>query len=149
MTVHIKSSTSFAWLSERGLASIRNGGIFKDAANREARTRGSEVNLQPNKSTANGTMSFGRTPGVECYLYLLPKPEDSGSSDTGGNLHSTEFRPAIIVAILMWNVFREFFQFCAREKKWWLLPLVILLLVLAVVLIFATSSGIVWSLYPF
>jgi hypothetical protein len=48
----------------------------------------------------------------------------------------------------MWAVFREFFRFCAREKKWWLLPLVFLLLVLAAVLIFATSSGIVWSLYP-
>ena len=48
----------------------------------------------------------------------------------------------------MWTVFREFFRFCAREKKWWLLPLVVLLLALAVILIFATSSGIVWSLYP-
>jgi hypothetical protein len=49
----------------------------------------------------------------------------------------------------MWTVFREFFRFCSREKKWRLLPLVIILLLLAVVLIFATSSGIVWSLYPF
>ena len=53
-----------------------------------------------------------------------------------------------MMAIFMWTVFREFFRFCAREKKWWLLPLVILLLLLAVVLIFASSSGIVWALYP-
>lgn len=49
----------------------------------------------------------------------------------------------------MWTVFREFFRFCAREKKWWLIPLVVLLLLLAAVLIFASSSGIVWALYPF
>ena len=48
----------------------------------------------------------------------------------------------------MWSVFREFLRFCAREKKWWLMPLVVLLLVLAAVLIFASSLGIVWSLYP-
>jgi hypothetical protein len=49
----------------------------------------------------------------------------------------------------MWTVFREFLRFCAREKKWWLMPLVILLLVLATILIFATSSGVVWAIYPF
>jgi len=49
----------------------------------------------------------------------------------------------------MWTVFREFCRFCAREKKWWLMPLVFLLLALAIVLIFVSSSGIVWSLYPF
>lgn len=48
----------------------------------------------------------------------------------------------------MWTMFRDFFRFCARESKWWLLPLVVLLLVLAGALIVATSSGIVWSLYP-
>lgn len=49
----------------------------------------------------------------------------------------------------MWTVLREFFRFCAREKKWWLTPLVVLLVALAVILIFASSTGIVWSLYPF
>jgi hypothetical protein len=49
----------------------------------------------------------------------------------------------------MWAVFREFLRFCSREKKWWLLPLFALLLLLAVFLVFASSSGIVWSLYPF
>jgi hypothetical protein len=48
----------------------------------------------------------------------------------------------------MWNVLREFFRFCARDKKWWLLPLVVILIVLAGVLIFASSSGIVWAIYP-
>jgi len=49
----------------------------------------------------------------------------------------------------MWAVFREFLRFCGREKKWWLIPLVFLLLALAGLLIFASSSGIAWSLYPF
>jgi len=53
------------------------------------------------------------------------------------------------IAAFMWTVFKEFFRFCSREKKWWLIPLVLLLLVLAAVLIFASSSGIVWALYPF
>jgi hypothetical protein len=53
------------------------------------------------------------------------------------------------IASFMWTVFKEFFRFCAREKKWWLIPLVVLLLVLAAILIFASSSGIVWALYPF
>jgi hypothetical protein len=48
----------------------------------------------------------------------------------------------------MWNVFREFLRFCAREKKWWLMPLVVLLLLLGALLVFATSSGIVWAIYP-
>jgi hypothetical protein len=49
----------------------------------------------------------------------------------------------------MWTVFREFLRFCAREKKWWLIPLVVVLLALAALAIFATSSGIVWAIYPF
>jgi len=49
----------------------------------------------------------------------------------------------------MWSVLREFLRFCAREKKWWLIPLVVVLLVLGLVLIFASSSGIAWALYPF
>ncbi|HLP76251.1 MAG TPA: DUF5989 family protein [Candidatus Paceibacterota bacterium] len=49
----------------------------------------------------------------------------------------------------MWQVFKEMIAFLRQEKKWWLLPLVVLLLLLAVFLVFATSSGIVWSLYPF
>ncbi len=48
----------------------------------------------------------------------------------------------------MWTVFREFLRFCAREKKWWLLPLVVVLLLLTAILIFATSSGIAWAIYP-
>jgi hypothetical protein len=50
---------------------------------------------------------------------------------------------------IMWSVLREFLRFCAREKKWWLIPLVVVLLVLGLVLIFASSSGIAWALYPF
>jgi hypothetical protein len=58
-----------------------------------------------------------------------------------------KFSAAATFTAFMWNVFREFLRFCGREKKWWLIPLVVLLLALAVLLIFASSSGIAWSLY--
>lgn len=48
----------------------------------------------------------------------------------------------------MWTVLREFFRFCAREKKWWLIPLVVLLIALGAAIIFGANSGIVWTLYP-
>lgn len=63
-------------------------------------------------------------------------------------LDSTEFRPVITIFAFMWTVFREFFRFCAREKKWWLLPLLVLVIILAMILVFSGSSGVVWSLYP-
>ena len=49
----------------------------------------------------------------------------------------------------MWRLFKEFLLFARQEKKWWLIPLVVLLLVLGAILIFASSSGIAWALYPF
>lgn len=49
----------------------------------------------------------------------------------------------------MWSVLKEFWAFARREKKWWLIPLVVVLLVLGAVLIFTSSGGIVWALYPF
>jgi hypothetical protein len=49
----------------------------------------------------------------------------------------------------MWEIFKEFLQFLRQEKKWWLMPLVVLLLVLGAFLIFGSSSGIAWALYPF
>lgn len=49
----------------------------------------------------------------------------------------------------MWSVLKEFFRFCAQEKKWWLVPLVSVLILLGLVLIFASSSGISWALYSF
>jgi hypothetical protein len=45
--------------------------------------------------------------------------------------------------------FRQFFQLCRQEKKWWLIPLlVVLLLGLAAVFLLASNSGISWALYP-
>ena len=52
-----------------------------------------------------------------------------------------------MMTLSMWTIFREFFRFCAREMKWWLIPLAILLVVLVIVLVFASGSGIVWTLY--
>lgn len=49
----------------------------------------------------------------------------------------------------MWQVFKEFLQFVRREKKWWLIPLVVILLALGALLVFTSSSGIAWALYPF
>jgi len=49
----------------------------------------------------------------------------------------------------MWRLLKEFLLFARQEKKWWLIPLVALLLILGAILIFASSSGIAWALYPF
>ena len=49
----------------------------------------------------------------------------------------------------MWRLLKEFLLFARQEKKWWLIPLVVMLVVLGAILIFASSSGIAWALYPF
>jgi hypothetical protein len=52
------------------------------------------------------------------------------------------------LAHCMWSLFKEFLRFARREKKWWLIPLVVALLLLGVILIFTSSSGLSWALYP-
>ena len=49
----------------------------------------------------------------------------------------------------MWRLLKELLQLCRQEKKWWLIPLVVVLLALGAILVFASSSGIAWALYPF
>ncbi len=49
----------------------------------------------------------------------------------------------------MWRLLKEFLQLCKQEKKWWLIPLIVVLLGLGAILVFASSSGIAWALYPF
>ena len=49
----------------------------------------------------------------------------------------------------MWQIFKEFLQFLRQEKTWWLVPLVVVLLALGAFLVFGSSSGIAWALYPF
>jgi len=49
----------------------------------------------------------------------------------------------------MWALLKDFLRFCRQEKKWWLIPLIVVLLALGLVLVFASSSGIAWALYPF
>jgi hypothetical protein len=49
----------------------------------------------------------------------------------------------------MWALFKEFLAFARQEKKWWLVPLVVLLLAVGAMLVFTSSGGIVWALYPF
>ncbi len=48
----------------------------------------------------------------------------------------------------MWSLLKELLRFCRQEKKWWLIPLVVVLLVLGLLILFASSSGIAWALYP-
>jgi hypothetical protein len=66
---------------------------------------------------------------------LLPCSTDSGWDRLGSRT--------------MWRLLKEFLLFARQEKKWWLIPLVVLLLVVGAILIFASSSGIAWALYPF
>ncbi len=49
----------------------------------------------------------------------------------------------------MWQLVKEFLRFIRQEKKWWLVPLVVILLALGALLIFGSSSGLAWALYPF
>jgi predicted lysophospholipase L1 biosynthesis ABC-type transport system permease subunit len=49
----------------------------------------------------------------------------------------------------MWALLKEFLQFLRQEKKWWLVPLVLILVALAALLVFGSSSGIAWAIYPF
>ena len=60
-----------------------------------------------------------------------------------------ELVPNVFQTKSMWRLLKEFLMFARQEKKWWLIPLVVLLLVLGAILIFASSSGIAWALYPF
>ena len=49
----------------------------------------------------------------------------------------------------VWMLFKEFLQFLRQEKKWWLVPLVLILVALAALLLFGSSSGLAWAIYPF
>lgn len=49
----------------------------------------------------------------------------------------------------MWRLFVEFIGYLGREKKWWLMPLVVVLLGLGALLVFGSSSGLGWAIYPF
>lgn len=49
----------------------------------------------------------------------------------------------------MWLLLKEFVFYLRQEQKWWLLPLVGLLLLLGAVLIFGSSTGVGWAIYPF
>jgi hypothetical protein len=49
----------------------------------------------------------------------------------------------------MWRLLKEFMHYLREEKKWWLYPLVIMLVTLGALLIFGSSSGLGWAIYPF
>ncbi len=50
---------------------------------------------------------------------------------------------------VMWNLLKEFLFYLRAEKKWWLIPLVVMLIGFGAVLIFGSSSGLGWAIYPF
>lgn len=49
----------------------------------------------------------------------------------------------------MWQLLKEYLSYLGQERKWWLIPLVIVLLLLGAVLIFGSSTGLGWAIYPF
>jgi Family of unknown function (DUF5989) len=49
----------------------------------------------------------------------------------------------------MWSLLKEFLSYLKAEKKWWLIPLVVVLVGFGAVLIFGSSSGLGWAIYPF
>ncbi len=49
----------------------------------------------------------------------------------------------------MWALCKEFVLFLRQEKKWWLVPLVVILVALAAILLFGSSTGLAWAIYPF
>lgn len=54
-----------------------------------------------------------------------------------------------MLSTFMWRLLAEFLQYLRREKKWWLIPLVILLVGLGALLIFGSTTGLGWAIYPF
>jgi hypothetical protein len=49
----------------------------------------------------------------------------------------------------MWQLLKEFLRFARQEKKWWLVPLAVILVAIGMLIVFSSSSGIAWALYPF
>ena len=49
----------------------------------------------------------------------------------------------------MWRVLIELLEYLRQERKWWLIPIVVLLVALGSLLIFGSSSGLGWAIYPF
>lgn len=49
----------------------------------------------------------------------------------------------------MWRVVVEMLEFLRQEKKWWLIPIVVVLVGLGTLLVFGSSSGLGWLIYPF
>jgi len=57
--------------------------------------------------------------------------------------------PQTEICCTMWLLLKEFFHYLREEKKWWLYPLVFMLLGLGALLVFGSSSGLGWAIYPF
>jgi hypothetical protein len=49
----------------------------------------------------------------------------------------------------MWSLLKEFLSYLKAEKKWWLIPLVVMLVGFGALLVFGSSSGLGWAIYPF
>lgn len=79
------------------------------------------------------------------------QPQNQGLVQTcrAGGLGLSLSRSFLDWFLSVWALLKEFLQFAWQEKKWWLVPLVLVLLVVGAILVFASSSGIAWALYPF
>ena len=49
----------------------------------------------------------------------------------------------------MRRLLSELFDHLRQERKWWLIPLVVVLVSLGFLLVFGSSSGLGWAIYPF
>jgi hypothetical protein len=49
----------------------------------------------------------------------------------------------------MWQLLKEFIWHLSHERKWWLIPVVVVLISFGALLVFGSSSGLGWAIYPF
>ena len=50
---------------------------------------------------------------------------------------------------IVWRLFKEFWLFFKRDRKWWLVPLILLLLLLGCLIMFSSSAALAPFMYPF
>lgn len=71
----------------------------------------------------------------------------TGAAPPGASALVSGAKPGKLAA--MWRVLVELLEYLRQERKWWLIPIVLLLVGLGALLIFGSSSGLGWAIYPF
>jgi hypothetical protein len=83
----------------------------------------------------------------------VPREVSKGGDEKASSLHSE--KSSIFIGhgscgqIIMWSLLKEFLSYLKAEKKWWLIPLVVMLVGFGALLVFGSSSGLGWAIYPF